>query len=131
MSPTSKILIVDDDARLCNSLKVFLSNQNSEIITAYSGKEAIELLNKDTFDLILLDVVMPDMSGYQVMDFMHSRDLDTSVIVMTGYAPSDLAAEVQPKGAYAYLLKPFDLEELVTTVQNALKSKIHNLKSEI
>jgi DNA-binding NtrC family response regulator len=121
MSPTSKILIVDDNTRLCNSLKVFLSNQNSEIITAHSGKEAIDLLSKDKFDLILLDVVMPDMSGYQVMDYMHSNDLDTSVIVMTGYAPSDLAADVPPRGACAYLLKPFDLEELVTTVENALK----------
>ena len=123
MSHTHKILIVDDDPKLCNSLKVFLGYQYPEISTAYSGKEAIELLAEDNFDLILLDVVMPDISGYKVMDYIHTKGLNTSVILITGYAPIDLAKEAPPKGAYDHLMKPFDLEHLVATVEKALDDK--------
>ena len=124
MSLTSKILIVDDDPRLCNSLKVFLSDQYPEITTSNSPREAIELLASDDFDLILLDVVMPEMSGYHVLDYINSHGLKTSVVLITGYAPIELAREAPPKGAYDRLLKPFDLDELVTTVENALNRKI-------
>ena len=118
MTYEPKILIVDDDHSLCNSLKGFLNNQAARILTAHNGREAIELLEKDKIDLILLDVVMPEIGGYQVMDYIESQGLETLVILMTGYAPTD--SEVPPKGAYGYLIKPFDLEKLVTTIENAL-----------
>jgi len=120
MSSMPKILIVDDNPLLCSSLKVFLSNRYSEITTANSGKEAIDLLAADEFDLILLDVVMPEMSGYRVLDYINTHGLKTSVILITGYAPIELAKEAPPRGAYDCLMKPFDLDKLVATVENAL-----------
>ena len=120
MSHEPKILIVDDDPTLCKSLKVFLSDKYSDIATAFSGREAIELLEADTFDLILLDVIMPDMSGYQLIDYINKNGLKTSVILITAYAPTELEKEIPSKGVYDSIMKPFDLEKLVGTVQNAL-----------
>ena len=123
MSHEPKILIVDDDPTLCKSLKVFLRDKYSDIVTAFSGREAIELLTSDTFDLILLDVFMPDMNGYQVMNYINKKGLKTSVILITAYAPTELEKETPPKGFYDSLMKPFDLEKLVATVQNALNRR--------
>ena len=123
MSHEPKILIVDDDPTLCKSLKVFLRDKYSDIVTAFSGREAIELLASDTFDLILLDVFMPDMNGYRVMDYINRKGLKTSVILITAYAPTELEKEAPPKGVYDSMMKPFDLEKLVTTVQNALNRR--------
>jgi two-component system nitrogen regulation response regulator NtrX len=123
MSHEPKILIVDDDPTLCRSLKIFLRDKYSNIVTAFSGKEAIELLASDTFDLILLDVFMPDINGYQVMDYINRKGLRTSVILISAYAPTELEKETPPKGAYDSIMKPFDLEKLVTTVQNALNRR--------
>jgi len=123
MSHEPKILIVDDDPTLCKSLKVFLSDKYSNIATAFSGREAIELLEADTFDLILLDVIMPDMSGYQLVDYINKNGLKTSVILITAYAPTELEKEIPPNGVYDSIMKPFDLEKLVGTVQNALNRR--------
>lgn len=123
MSWMPKILIVDDDKTLCNSLKEFLSNHYSDIALATSGKEATELLVRREFDLVLLDLVMPDMSGSQVMDFINSRKLEVFVIVITGHSSTDSAIAALRKGAYDYLQKPFNLDDLVSTVGNALRTK--------
>lgn len=123
MSHEPKILIVDDDPTLCRSLKVFLRDKYSDIVTAFSGREAIELLASDTFDLILLDVLMPDINGYQVMDYINKTGIKTSVILISAYAPTELEKENPPKGVYDFMMKPFDLEKLVTTVQNALNRR--------
>ena len=120
MSHEPRILIVDDDPTLCRSLKVFLRDKYPNIVTAFSGREAIELLTSDTFDLILLDVFMPDVNGYQVMDYINRKGLKTSVILISAYAPTELEKETPPKGVYDSMMKPFDLEKLVATLQNAL-----------
>jgi DNA-binding NtrC family response regulator len=118
-----KILIVDDERTLCNSLKVFLSNQDCEIVTAYAGREAIEKLCKDTFDVVLLDMVMADMSGHQIIEYMHENGLDALIIAMTGYSSTDISTEFFRGKIYGCLKKPFDLDELVTTVAGALDKK--------
>ena len=123
MSYTPKILMVDDDARLCDSLKVLLSNQGYRMQTCNSGKEAVEYLVKNDFDLVLLDIVMPEMDGHQIMDYINSKRPETVVIVITGYASMESAIESLRRGAYDYLRKPFEPEELFTTVKNALNKK--------
>ena len=120
MSYAPKILIVDDEPRMRESLKALLSGQGYEIDTGNNGKEAIEHLAKNSFDLILLNIVMPVIDGHQVMHYMHSREIETSVIVMTGHASVDSAIEALRSGAYDYLRKPFEYEELLEAVRNAL-----------
>ncbi len=123
-----KILIVDDDPRMCESLIALLSNQGYGLKTCNSGQEAIEYLNKNAFDLVLLDIVMPGMDGYQIMDYINKQSPDTLVIVITGNASMESVITALRKGAYDYIRKPFEPEELLITVKNSLDHK--RLKSE-
>lgn len=123
MAYTPKILIVDDEPRMCESLKVLLSNEGYETQTGYSGQEALACLAKCDIDLALLDIVMPDMNGLQIMDHIKKQNLDTLVIVITGHASVDSAIESLRRGAYDYLRKPFEFEELLKRVKNALDQK--------
>ena len=123
MVHTPKILIVDDEPRMCDSLKVLLSNEGYETQTGYSGQEALACLAKCDIDLALLDIVMPDMNGLQIMDHIKKQNLDTFVIVITGHASVDSAIESLRRGAYDYLRKPFEFEELLKRVKNALDQK--------
>jgi two-component system cell cycle sensor histidine kinase/response regulator CckA len=123
MSYTPEILIVDDEPRMCDSLKVLLSNEGYSTETAGSGQEAIERLAKGTVDLALLDIVMPDMNGLQIMDYIKKKNLDTLVIVITGHASVDSAIESLRKGAHDYLRKPFEFDELLKRVENAVEQK--------
>ena len=121
---TPKILIVDDEPRMCDSLKFILSHQGYETHTSNSGTKAIEHLSKDHFDLVLLDMVMPDLSGNSVMDYVHGRTPDTPVIVITGYGSLDSAVEAMRGGAFDYVRKPLDFDELLTSVGNAINHSI-------
>ncbi|HED00515.1 MAG TPA: response regulator [Proteobacteria bacterium] len=123
MSYVSKILIVDDEPRMCESLKVLLRHQGYEIETANNGKQATEWLAKKYFDLVLLDIVMPEMDGHQVMDYMRSQSPETVIIAVTGQASIESAVTVLRHGAYDYLTKPFEPEKLLRTVKNALDQK--------
>jgi PAS domain S-box-containing protein len=123
MSHTDSILIVDDDPRFCESLKGLLSDQDYKMQTSNSGKEAVECLAKNSFDLALLDIVLPDMNGHQLMDYINSQTPETLVIVITGHASIESAIESLRKGGYDYLRKPFEPDELSTTVKNALDKK--------
>ena len=120
MSYVPKILIVDDEARMRDSLNVLLSSKGYNIQTGCNGREAIECLNKDSYDIVLLDMIMPDMDGYQVMDYIKSKQLDPMVIIMTGHASIDSAVESLKRGAYDYLRKPFDFEQLLARVKNTI-----------
>jgi two-component system sensor histidine kinase/response regulator len=126
MSYTPKILIVDDEPRLCSSLKALLSHQGYEAHTSTGGKQAMESLAGNGFDLVLLDIVMPDVDGYQVMDYMDRRSLETPVIFITGHASVDSAVGALRGGACNYLKKPLDYEELLKTVADAVDQKRGN-----
>ncbi|MBW1676325.1 MAG: response regulator [Deltaproteobacteria bacterium] len=118
-----KILIVDDEPRMCDSLKALLSSEGYEIHIYNSGKEAIKHLEKNRVDLVLLDIVMPEIDGHRVMDYINSQDTETLVIFITGYASVESAIEALRGRAYDYLKKPFEYEELLKAVKNALDEK--------
>ena len=128
MSYAPNILIIDDEPLMCDSLKALLSTQGYEIHTANSGKEALEYLAKNSFDLVLLDIVIADMDGHRLMHYINSQDLETVFIVMTGHPSVESAIDALRSGAYDYLRKPFDHEELLKTVENVLDQK--RLKSD-
>ena len=123
MAYMSVILIVDDEPRMCDSLKVLLSNEGYETLTANSGKEALTRLSRHDIDVVLLDIVMPDMSGLEIMDYINKQNSDTLVIVITGHGSEDSAIESLRRGAYDYLKKPFEFEELLKRVKNAVDQK--------
>ena len=123
MSYSPAILIADDEHFVLESLKELLSDRDYEIHTANGGREAIDHLNKRGFDLVLLDISMPDIDGFKVMDHMKRQNLDTLVIIMTGNATMESAVEALRRGAYYYIIKPFQQEELSKTIANALDQR--------
>jgi PAS domain S-box-containing protein len=124
MAYNEKILIVDDERRICDSLKDLLSTRGYEIKTCCNGQDALECLTENTFDLVLLDIAMEERDGFQVMERMATNHPDIMVIIMTGNASTASAVEALRKGAYDYLRKPFEPEELFTSVKNALHQQM-------
>jgi PAS domain S-box-containing protein len=123
MDSIPKILIVDDEPRMCESLKYLFSDHQYEILTANSGKEALDLLTRGPYDIALLDMVMPDMNGHQLMDHINGKHPETAVIIVTGNATLDSAIGALRRGAYDFLRKPFEFDELLKTIENALNQK--------
>jgi len=120
MVSTAKILIVDDEPLMRDSLMELLSVQGYGALAASSGKGAIELLAEHKFDLALLDMNLPDTDGHQLMDYINSLRPETLVIFITGHATMDSAIGALKRGAYDYVQKPFEYEDLTKTIQNAL-----------
>ena len=114
------ILIVDDELRLRNSLSALLGLQGYSAVSADGGRAAIEILQSRQFDLVLLDLFMADIDGHQVMDAITDLELDTSVIVVSGDTSIDSAISALRRGAYDFLRKPYEPDELLLKIENAL-----------
>ena len=118
-----KILIVEDEFRMCESLAYLLKTKDYKVKTASCGRDALALIAETTFDLAVLDIHLPDMMGTELMEKIKARSTDTQVIVITGDANLDLALVSLKCGAYDYLRKPFEFEEFLRTIENALNQK--------
>ncbi len=118
-----RLLLVDDEPRLLASLYELLRDRDYHLTTASSGSEAIAHLSTLRFDLVLLDLRLPDIGGHEIMDFINARGIDADVIVMSGEVGIDAAIGALKRGAYDYLRKPYAREELLTTVGNALEQR--------
>jgi diguanylate cyclase (GGDEF)-like protein/PAS domain S-box-containing protein len=116
-----RLLLVDDDLRMLASLQALLASRGYLISCAQGGQQALEQLEQQHFDLLLLDLNMPGISGHDVMDFLNLRSLAVNVIVTSGATEIDAAIGALQRGAYGYLRKPYSREELLKTVDNALR----------
>ncbi|MGD9314258.1 MAG: PAS domain S-box protein [Desulfobacterales bacterium] len=114
------LLIVEDDPGFSGYLKRLLRDKGLDILMADSGRQAIECLNANSVDLVLQDIGLPDIDGYQVMDHIYKTLPQTLVIVMTGEVTVESAIQALRRGAYDYLRKPFEATELINTIDNAL-----------
>ena len=108
---------------MCASLEALLKRNDYEISTANCGHAAMALLTNMVFDLAILDVNLPDMMGHAILNHIQSQSPDTPVIVITGDADLDSALSALRSGAYDYLRKPFEFDELLKTVENALAQR--------
>jgi len=118
-----KLLVADDEPQLRSLLRVYFESQGWEVTCASSGSEALKLLEKAPFDVILTDVKMPGASGLEVLKAVRSRVPHGQVILMTGYRNLKAAIEAVNSGAFAYIEKPFSLTDLRERVNEALKAK--------
>ncbi|WP_373888738.1 putative bifunctional diguanylate cyclase/phosphodiesterase [Massilia sp. ZL223] len=118
-----RLLLVDDEPRLLSSLYELLQGRGYRLVTASSGSEALAQLSRQRFDLVLLDLRLPDIGGHDIMDFINEKGIDAHVIVMSGEVGIDAAIGALKRGAYDYLRKPYSREELLTTVANALQQR--------
>ena len=123
IAPRCRLLLVDDEPRLLSSLHALLEDSGHELRTATCGREAVALLEQMPFDLALLDLRLPDFGGHQIMDVINRKQLDTSVIVLSGETGIEGAIGALKRGAYDYLRKPYSREELLSTVENALRQR--------
>ncbi len=120
---SSNILIASIDPEISNVLGVLLNNLSYKVELVNSGNEALEQINRNNFDLLLLDAVLPDMNVKQILNYIENTSSGTLVIVMTGEVASDKPGEYLRTGAYDYLKKPFSREEIQRRIENALEQK--------
>jgi len=120
---TARILLADDDPRLLESLQGLLKLYQYHVDTAVGGQAAIEQLSNNHYDLLLLDLRMPDVSGHDVMQHMLAHEIATMTIVVSGETSIDDISRALRNGAYDYLKKPYVPEELLATVNNAIRKK--------
>ncbi len=123
MEGNLNILIVDDDQVMTRSVQSVLTTQGYRVQTVHSALTALERIQNGGFDLVLLDVMMPDMTGFQVLDALDRASLDTYFIIMTGDSTMESAVEAIRRGASDYLKKPFEPNELLIRVENIFKQK--------
>lgn len=125
-----RILIVEDDATIRMSLNHVLKKSGFEVELAETGREGIELFNRKAFSLVLLDLHLPDTHGLDVLRSMRDSDETTIVVVMTAYPEVRTAIDSIRAGAYDYLNKPFELDELRDMVSRALETRHLRLEVE-
>ncbi len=123
MTGKPKVLIVDDEERFRITLRKLLGVQGVEANTAGSAKEAFEELNHQPYDVVLLDVRMPEMNGIEALAEIKKTHRDLEVIILTGHASVDIAVEIMRLGGYEYLLKPCATDELVAKIESAYERK--------
>ncbi|MGD8836476.1 MAG: sigma-54 dependent transcriptional regulator [Desulfobacteraceae bacterium] len=114
------ILIVDDEKNYPLVLSAVLQDEGFEPLTAHSGEQALEILDHSDIDLVLTDMKMPKMDGIELLEKMKEKDPELPVIMMTAHGTVEKAVEAMQKGAYNYILKPFDNERLVLYVHKAV-----------
>lgn len=120
MSHIADLLIVDDEPVVCDTLKGLLKFQGHRVETCRMGSEALDWIRRKRFDLVFLDIGLPDMHGFQAMAEIRKESTETLVIMITGDATIETAVEALKSGAYDYLRKPIRIEDLTKTVKNAL-----------
>jgi two-component system response regulator HydG len=121
MSP--KILIIDDDTAFCVMLKTFLQKKGFEVENAFNGEQAKDQLKKHSFDIVLTDIRLPDSDGLQILKHIKESALDARVILMTGYTDIKTAVNAMKLGAFDYVGKPINPEEILHIIGLALNNK--------
>lgn len=116
-----KILAIDDERSIRNTLKEILEYENFQVDLAEDGIQGLELMKNNKYDVVLLDIKMPQMDGMEVLGKIMEKYHDTQVIMISGHGTIDTAVEAIKKGAYDFVEKPLDLNRLLVTIRNALE----------
>jgi DNA-binding NtrC family response regulator len=112
-----KILVIDDETIVRTSCERTLTPEGYEVISASGGQEGIEYLQNQSFELVLLDLKMPDIDGIEVLTRIKKEWPDTKVIMITGYSTVDTAVQALRYGAYNFIEKPFTPDSLLNAVK--------------
>jgi PAS domain S-box-containing protein len=123
MKHTAAILVIDDEQRMCDSLRLLLEPQGFDVHTANTAADAYSAMTRCKFDVFLVDMFLEETDGFEIMEQVVKVEPDAPIIVITGNATMETAIKALKMGAYDYLKKPFEPEELIINVQNALAQK--------
>jgi len=118
-----KVLIVDDESSARDTIADLLTEDGYTVTATESGKNALGLLEQSSFDLIISDLMMPNMSGIELTKNIKATGTDTPIVVITGFATIEHAVESMKAGAYDFITKPFNIDQIKLTVQKALETK--------
>ncbi len=118
-----KILVVDDERSMRDFLSIMLKKTGYDVTTAVDGEEAVKILHKDIFDLVITDLKMPKVDGLQVLKTVKELSPDTVVIVITAFASTETTVEAMKEGAYDYITKPFQNDEMKIRIKKALEKR--------
>jgi len=116
--------MVDDEAEFLETLIKRLKKRGLEVSGVKNGQEALKVLHERSFDVVILDVKMPGMDGIEVLRHIKEEFPNVEVIMLTGHANVEVAIQGMELGAFDYLMKPMDIDELVFKVEDAHKKKI-------
>jgi len=114
-----KILIIDDERSIRNSLKEILTDEGYDVDVAEDGNVALEMVDKDKYNVIFCDIKMPNMSGIEVLDKFNEEGVEAAVVMISGHGDIDTAVECIKKGAFDFIQKPLDLNRILITIKNA------------
>ena len=118
-----KILVVDDDQGVCDSLSMILAKKGYDVDARSSGRDALKLLKKSSFDVLLTDLKLPEMNGIELLQAARKIDSDLGVIIMTGFGEIASYLEAMDLGAAEYLNKPIKSDELDVIVKKVIDAK--------
>ena len=121
--PKMKLLLVDDEERFLITVAKLISRRGYEPLTALGGQEALEILSRETVDVVILDMKMPGMDGLATLGEIKRRFPLVQVIMLTGHGTIDSAMEGMETGAYDYITKPCDLDKLLEEAEAAFDIK--------
>src|SRR5438445_3569981 len=131
-----RVLVVDDDADVGEFMRDALSSWNYDVTHVASGREAIDLISHQIFDAALVDIWMPEMDGLQVLEQIKRHDPALEVVMLTGNPMVETAVQALKSGAYDYLMKPLNLDELQHLLRQVfekrfLSREVHSLRSQL
>jgi CheY-like chemotaxis protein len=121
MAEPPVILLIEDEARLRDNLQTLLQSEGYHVMVAQNGAEGIKRLRHESFDLVITDLVMPEIDGFQVLEYLKAYSPETVVVVMTAYVSAGSVIDALRKGAYDYLSKPFEFDLMKATIARALE----------
>ena len=119
----SKILLVDDELVFTTNMSKLLESRGYRVTAVNSGDSAIRALEEENFDVVVLDLKMPGLDGIATLEEIKKLGLFTETLILTGHGSIDTAMQALRLGAYDYLTKPCEIDELVTKIEGAWKSK--------
>ncbi|MBA3060810.1 MAG: sigma-54-dependent Fis family transcriptional regulator, partial [Nitrospirae bacterium] len=118
-----KILIVEDEKSMREVLGILLEGEGYDVTLAAGGIDGISLLNKDIFDMVITDIKMPKVNGFEILKKVRETSPDTLVIMITAFGTTESAIEAMQLGAYDYIHKPFKIDEIRLVVKKALERR--------
>ncbi len=120
VSKQAHILVMDDEKTVQESLKIILEYQGYQVSLANTAAEGFSLIQNNDFDLLILDLKMPDMDGFEILKSVRNKFPGLKVILITGYGTLDIARQALAMGALYYFDKPIDLDRFITRVKKAV-----------
>ena len=117
------VLVVDDDKETRNTLTAILENESFLVQTAESGKKAVRLCEKSTFDVALIDIELPDIKGTELLHMLKEKQPKMVRIIITGHPSIENAAKSVNEKADGYIMKPFDVQELLAMIKKLIDEK--------